>query len=304
MSSHFFNNKKILRIGLISLFCGVALTSCVKIIDLTPPATIYRNVLVGVLNPDSLIKVQVFETLPNTVSENNYKGMNGLGVYMTESNGNKLKMDDAGNGIYVLNQKPKVGTLYTIEAIINDNITLQAQDSVPTLEVPLVKLTDPKSENFNSNPDLIISKPVSTNANWWFSFNFIKGADNSPQSLLSNSSYLDIFNSRIDNIDGRRRYRYIVRVLPNMPDKAEIELGFVNSIKDTDSAYVYLSALSPSYDKYLKTAIIAQQRSISDKDGNLKNPFGDFFSTYSNVKNGLGIFVGQNSKKLYLKKGR
>ncbi len=81
----------------------------------------------------------------------------------------------------------------------------------------------------------------------------------------------------------------------------DISLGFVSSIKSVDSAFVYFSCLSPTYDKYLKTAITAYQNSLVDNSGDLKNPFGDFLPVYSNVKNGLGIFVGFNSKKIVLK---
>jgi hypothetical protein len=169
------------------------------------------------------------------------------------------------------------------------------------LDLPLISLTKPKPENYNSNPDLIITKNIDTKSLWWFSLNFVKNNNNTPQTLLSNSTNLDLFNSKINNIDGRRNYYLITRINPEMPLKKEINIGFVNSIKDVDSAFVYFSCLSPTYDKYLKTAISAYQNSLVDSQGDLKNPFGDFLPVYSNIKNGLGIFAGINSKKIPLK---
>lgn len=281
--------------------CSFALASCVKSLDIAPPAHISQNVLVGVLHPDSSIKIRIFKTLPSISKENNYEGINNLVVNIFEDKNQKIVLKSTGNGYYSTNIKPKAGHFYAIEAIISENNILTAQDSIPIFELPLIQLTKPNPDNYNSNPDVIFTKNTNRQPYYWFSLNFSKKNINSPLTILSDSPYLDIFNSKINNIDGRRDYEVITRIKPDMPLGKEIRIGFVNSIKDTDAAYLYISCLSSNYDKYLKTAITAYQNSLVDNAGDLKNPFGDFLPVYSNVKNGLGIFVGYNSKKVLLK---
>jgi hypothetical protein len=293
------NNSK--KAFFVILYLSFIQISCVKLLDIEAPIYISQNVLIGVLHPDSCIKVRVFKTLPSSFKDNNYTGIDSLKVIVFEDKKEQFTLKNVGNGYYEIPIKPKSGHLYSVEAKIDEGNIISAQDSIPVLEVPLITLTQPKPENFNSNPDLVITKNINNKSIWWFSLNFIKKGISTPQTLLSNSQNLDIFNSKVNNIDGRRDFYLITRVLPEMPLGKEINIGFVNAIKDVDAAFIYFSCVSPTYDKYLKTAIEAYQNSLVDNSGNVKNPFGNFLPVYSNVKNGLGIFIAYNTKKVQIK---
>jgi hypothetical protein len=277
-------------------------TACVSILDIDLPKSQEVPVLVSLLHPDSTLKVRISKTIPYD-SQNGFVEISSAKVVITEDGINRYTLKYVGNGTYESNYKPKENSIYSIEAKIDENITLSAKDTIPKLILPEIEITQSNPKNPNNNPDIFIKKKTNLMINWWISLLFYRNNPTriSVQNIQSNSPYFDFFNSRIDNLTGLRSYYYINRVVPNAPIDTPIKISFINAYREANFVYIDVINTSKQYDKYLKSAIITFQGNLIDASGDIKNPFGEFLTTYSNVNNGIGVFVASNSKRISLK---
>jgi hypothetical protein len=307
------------------------LTACVKDIDL--PINFKKQVVVvGTLNPDSLISLRLSYSLPPN-DANKYTAINIADVSFFENGQLIGQLAVAQNGLYSLNSRPTIGREYAVKIKVAGFDEVYASDTLPPRPV-LQLYKHPATGNPNNNPDmeLRVLNIASLHRNSiWFDV-YVKNetlevfANVSPNGTvilpgeeykymkthygfatlytLSNSQYLDRFNSVFDGLVGKYTFGDPVRIdtdLIRLDPKPIIAFTFVNQIlpKYQNTAFMYAFTASETYNRYLKSAISAYQNRLLDSYGNLNNPFAEPTPVYSNVKNGLGIWAGYSAVKIY-----
>ena len=263
--------------------------SCVQEIDITPPLQKPKVVLMGFINPDSVMKVNI--KLTNTTNEKIVKFPRIKQIRFYENNNLisetvKTKI----NGEYYADYYPKVGNLYKVEVITEEYGTIAAEDSLvkrneieikgrvktaKEIENPFYEVT---LKNVNRIAYLVIIKRES---------NKIIQFD-----ILSDSNWLDPLGSYYDYRSGLGKIYEILYA--RLDDKAKgqkivsipfsVGSGKLITSNIGDMATLEVISGSNKLDKYLKSLMI-------NSTGKLYNPFAEPSPTYSNVDGGLGYFV-------------
>jgi Domain of unknown function (DUF4249) len=288
------------------------LTGCVKTIDLQVVSFQKQVVLVGVLNPDSLIAVRVsYSNRPDSVVV--YQYINEAKVFFYEDGHLIGQLTKGNKGLYKLSQKPIEGRRYGVRVQVIGYADVTAEDTIP--ERPLIALTksgkNPLNPNENSDYELFVqNKDLNKLTGLWFgayttatynivsSSSFFKFASMEYLNILSNSPYLDRFNSFFDGLNGRYTFGDPVRIDLSsfrLDKTASIPLTISNQILKTEKASLYVYSMSLVYDSYLKSAITAYQNRLFDSSGAINNPFAEPTPVYGNITNGLGIWAAYSS---------
>jgi hypothetical protein len=263
--------------------------SCVQEIDITPPTQKSKVVLMGFINPDSVLKVNV--KLTNTTNEKVVVFPEVKYVKFYENNNLiiesvKTKINDE----YYADYYPKVGNLYKVEVITEEYGIVSAEDSlIKNLNIEFKgriktarEIENPFYEvilkNINQNAYLTIRKKE---------LNKIIQFD-----ILSDSNWLDPLGSYYDYRSGLGKIYEILYV--RLDDKAKgqkivyipfsIASGKLITSNVGDMVTLEVISGSNKLDKYLKSLMI-------NSTGKLYNPFAEPSPTYSNVDSGLGYFV-------------
>lgn len=263
--------------------------SCVQETDITPPPQNPKVVLMGFINPDSLLKVNL--KLTNNINEKTVSFPKIKQVRFYE-NGKLINesVETKTIGEYYVNYRPKVGNLYKVEVITEDYGTVSAKDNlvknidtklngkvrtVRELENPFYEIT---FKNINQSAYLNVTKRESGK--------IIKF------DILSDSNWLDPLGSFYDYRSGLGKVYEILYA--RLDDKAkrqkEISLSFsvvsgkLFTPNKGDFATLDVITGSDKLDKYLKSLML-------NETGKLYNPFAEPSPTYSNVDGGLGYFL-------------
>lgn len=317
-----FERSKAGTIIMVLLF----LQGCVKTVDL--PGNIFKKqvVAVGTPNPDSMLSVRLTYSLrPDTAAV--YQGITNAEVSFLEDGIVLGKVSNAPKGVYSFNKQPLAGKRYAIRVNVPGFDELYAEDIIPqaTSVISSKLASNPSNPNFSSDFELRITNYSPPQTPIWFGiYNTRKVRTVKPGSptgsnlpddifyeylntaslgLLSNSQYLDRFNSFFDGLSGKYSFGDPARVDPvsaTFDPNPVIRYTIVNQIKKEDQVFTYSFAASASYDKYLKSSIIAYQNRLLDASGALNNPFAEPTPVYSNIKNGLGIWGAYNAKRTML----
>jgi hypothetical protein len=301
------------------------LTACVKDIDL--PINFKKQiVVVGILNPDSLISLRLSYSLPPN-DTNKYTTIDKADVFFFENGQPIGQLAAAQNGLYTLKRRPTIGKEYAVKIKAVGFDEVYAADTLPPRpSLQLYKYT--ATGNYNNNPNMelrIMNVKAIQKSSIWFnvyvkneSRQILQTGTSLPGEeykyikihygltslyILSNSQYLDRFNSIFDGLSGKYAFGDPARIdtdLIKLDPKPIIEFTFVNQIlpKYQNTAFMYAFTASETYNRYLKSAINAYQNRLLDSYGDLNNPFAEPTPVYSNVKNGLGIWAGYSGVKL------
>ncbi len=301
------------------------LQGCVKTVDL--PDNVFKKqvVAVGTPNPDSVLSVRLTYSLrPDTTSS--YQGITNAEVSFLEDGVVLGKVSNASKGVYSFNKRPVAGKTYAIKVNVPGFDEIYAEDTIPQAPRVISSKFASNPNNPNSSPDfeLRITNYAFTQTPIWFgiySTRKVRGVKpGSPTGevtpdifyeyistanlgLLSNSQYLDRFNSFFDGLSGKYSFGDPARVDPvstTFDPNPVIRYTIVNQIKKDDQVFTYSFAASAGYDRYLKSSIMAYQNRLLDASGALNNPFAEPTPVYSNIKNGLGIWGAYNAKRTVL----
>jgi hypothetical protein len=302
-----------IHLSVLSILIWV-LCSCVKVIDLRTPNYTEKNVLNCILNPDSIITVQLTKSIPindptrlSTVLDAN--------VFCYENDSLIGKLSFSGQNYY-LNYKPKPSKNYKIEAFTPDGMLISGEDYVPNMPLVNIETSFPIIQNINNNPDIYLSVSgidTSRSRIWFSAYMKLFSADQRTlriqnQVVESSNSFLDTFNSSMSGSSVKRDWNFYVRLNPSLiSNNASFIFNTFNPTKDIDKIGENLSLQfisgSTSFDQYLKSYIIAFDNRLVSNENGLNNPFAELTPVYSNVKNGLGVVIGYNSKVFLIIEG-
>jgi hypothetical protein len=172
-------------------------TSCEKVIDLKLNSSETLYVLKGeVIAGDTTHQLSITTSIPFDQS-NNFPGVAGALVTLSDNQGNSTTMVDTGNGIYkALNFLAVEGRSYTIKAVIGDQ-TFESTTTIPAT-VPLVGALAIPSSFFGVEGNLIVpgfQDPAESRNYYRFHFFEKDSLSNDSGDLISND---DITNGQFN----------------------------------------------------------------------------------------------------------
>lgn len=301
------------------------LQGCVKTVDL--PGNVFKKqvVVIGTPNPDSVLSVRLTYSLrPDTSAI--YQAITNAEVLFLENGLVLGRVANAPKGVYLFNKKPLAGKTYSIRVSVPGFEEIYAEDSIPPAPRVISSKFAANPDNPNSSPDFeirVTNYSLTPTPIWFGIYNTRKVRGVKPGSplgevtpdvfyeylstanlnILSNSPYLDRFNSFFDGLSGKYSFGDPARLDPvatTFDANPVIRYTILNQIKNDDQVFTYSFAASAGYDRYLKSSISAYQNRLLDASGALNNPFAEPTPVYSNIKNGLGIWGAYNAKRTVL----
>lgn len=304
-------------------FIGLALIvvawGCTKTIDLALPDYVKEPVVTALLNPDSLIRVQLAYSFAANSVQTTPEPIQNARVTLSEDGNLLPALTEGKAGQYTLNRKPKPGSVYSLTVLTPTGQTLLATDRIPDRPTLSAQLTDPNPANSNTNPDILLTlRPYqNTSAVQWLSVYMREqtGPQNLPetntQGIQSNSLLFDDFNSNLSGKNYKRTYWPYARIKPIAIESLEnsvLTFNTGNSIQRVDAPGEFYQLTiwtgSNAFDQYLRSVVIAYQNRISDEGGISENPFVQPSPITSNVTNGKGVFAGYATQVIVLKEGK
>ncbi|TAE24110.1 MAG: DUF4249 domain-containing protein [Cytophagales bacterium] len=306
--------KQFIGLGFIVFAWG-----CTKTIDLALPDYIKEPVVTALLNPDSLIRVQLSYSFPANSVQTIPEPIQKARVTLSEDGNLLPPLTEGKAGQYALNRKPQPGSVYSLTVLTPIGKTLLATDRIPVRPTLSAQLSDPNPANSNSNPDILLTlRPYeNTSSVQWLSvyMRVLTGPQNLPetntQGIQSNSLLFDDFNSNLSGKNYKRTYWPYTRIKPTVFESLEnpiLTFNTGNSIQrvDTPGEFYQLTIWTGSnaFDNYLRSVVIAYQNRISDDGDISENPFVQPSPIVSNVTNGKGVFAGYTTQVILLKEGK
>lgn len=308
------------------------LVGCERTLSIEGPPYQKKAVLTGLLFPDSAITIRLTYTAPASTTTA-YEAITNAQVQLFDNGQPTGLLANRGQGFYRTAVFPKAGHTYRVVAIIPGYGQLQAEDQMPVR--PAGKLTvDNRAEgNPNNNPNFQLTfQPADAVTPYWFSFyvtkqeSILSGNCNSlpgdPQLgpctgryvlysrrnyILTNSGYLDRFNSDYDGSSGAYIYSDFARFDPAFVLGKPVDLIFTtynqlaypkDRVKGEVNA-VDLIATGPNYDRFLRSVLQAQMNQVTSSDDLLNNPFAEVTPVYTNVTGGLGILGAVSLQRFF-----
>lgn len=280
--------------------------SCVKVIDLPSKSFKPQVVVVGILNPDSLLSVRLsYSQRPDTLIK--YQAINEAKVLFYEDETLIGELTQGRNGLFQLNYKPLSGKKYGLKISVVNQDDIFAEDIVPPRPIASIFKSPNNPNNPNSNPDYKLQIRSSLSSHYWIGayssvvYNIVtpdlltfKFPSHLNLNIISNNPYLDRFNSFFDGLSGRYNFGDPVRIdmtTFRLEANALIDFSTTNKIPRDQKGFIYVYSVSDNYDQYLKSAIMSYQNRLFDSSGAFNNPFAEPTPIYSNIKNGLGIWA-------------
>ena len=286
--------------------------ACISETVFTLPEVSKEVVVNGLLSTDDSLNVQL--SWSGKVNEVEFLPVRGAQVSVLEDKTQRYVLLESADGLYYHPYKPKTGSVYELEVLLDGHSPITAVDSIPGRASFKAYLTEPIASNFNGNQDLILEiSEGEEGSSRWVSVNMFRYSIQNRDSLgrttqlSSNSIYLDDFNSEINNASGLNDFKIMSRIIPGILNPVSIKYNIVNQLstlkrKGERLELTYLTA-SLTFDKYLKSAITAYTNGVTNQYGKFNNPFGQYLVTYSNVQNGLGIWAAGAYEKVILVEG-
>ncbi|RDB05458.1 DUF4249 family protein [Runella aurantiaca] len=279
------------------------LTGCIRNIDIPYPDYKPQKVLMGTLEPNKPISIRLSNTLPVTSTDTVYPPITNAKVLCFEDGILLGELSHQKDGIYSLEKTPKSKSIYKIQASI-DSEMITATDTMPSPINFSVELTKDNLQNVNYNPDFKLEIQRESKSYNWFSITYYRASPPvivRPQPFFSESVYLDLFNSS-KSLNGKTLHGFNIRIKPEYIGKLAIEGVPGNQFNKDSSLYVQFLDVSYSYDRYLKTAIVAWENRVSNNEGGLNNPFYEPVTIYSNVTGGIGILGSVQTRLVVVKR--
>ena len=254
--------KKILYTAM--LF-SVLFTSCEKVIDLKLNSSETLYVLKAeVVAGDSTHQLSITTTIPFDQS-NNFPGVQGALVTLTDNLGNTCTMVEVGNGIYEAQNFLAVeGRTYTMKAVIGDK-TFESTTTIPNT-VPLLGALVIPSSFFGAQGNLIVptfQDPAEYRNYYRFRYFEKDSVNNDSGDLLSND---DITNGQIN------QQPFIGNYLPISGDTVVYRMYGID-----ESVYTFF---------------FSKQTNTNSGSGAPANPISNW------TNNALGYFSAQNFQEI------
>ncbi len=295
-------NKKITVFA--SIIAVLLYSSCTKILDDELPEKDPKLVINGIINPDSILKINISKTFHifEDESSNNLPFVEGAATKLYQDGQFLFNLEENENGYYTKpGFFPSLNHSYKFEVEKSGYDAVQAETTIPT---PVA---------IHSFDTLIIIENDEFYSNMEFKC-ILKYLD--PQGV-ANYYRLDCYQSYI-NEEGEevknRQYIYVDEIDDYLFDKSydyllwsdllsdgkEVNIKFgiyfdfyyydYNNPDTTTITYsIMLNSISEDFYKYDKS------RSLFYESGGSENPFSEPVLIYSNVINGYGVFGGYSS---------
>lgn len=292
--------KAIPYILLILAFAGTV--SCEKIIDINIPEGERKIVVNGLVNPDSLIRINLSRSL-SVLETNEFVYLEGANVQVSKDGSLLGILTEQPNGWYVLpGHYPEAGSVYGLEvsypglASVSANATLadpvsfseidttyQASDFFGGSYQLSFDFQDPDGRNYYALSITATHKVfdyetlsyLDSLTTYSVYFNFLERGDGIQSAFVEDGAVTyygskvffsdDLFSGQIMDVD--------------------IEIGSY-SFFDADTVRLDVSLEHVSEPFYLYAI------SSGKYDQTAGNPFSEPVSVYTNIENGLGIFSG------------
>jgi hypothetical protein len=299
--------------------------SCTESIDLPFPEHSPQVVLNGLLNPDSIIKIQLSWSKP-LGTERKFPPIENAIIKVYENEKLIGASEHRGQGNYILSYFPKSNFTYKVEVNVPNYGLVTAQDRVPDkADIKRISYTVASvgfGQGFNLKIE-IDDHPTENNYYWLTSFRkdykngdydfssrsfFLKDSITYTRGaflLYSNDIYTDKFNATFDASSGYYGYRNYIRVEDAGLNGKTIPITFyqggfflkangnLRQLDKNQALWIDVVSASTEYDKYFKSSFI-HYLNTNAIEGNSPNPFAEPIKIYTNVNNGLGIFAAYN----------
>lgn len=287
----------------------------------------------GLICPDSLIKVRLSHSDAYPKDTDIMPQIEEAVIRLYEDDiylGNLIYNED--KAAHYINAFPKAGSQYTIEVAVQGHELIEGTTSIPanTAISACYKLFEDTGIPFSGKifASVDFSHVLEGEYYWlgvlsdyyksnifdtppYFRYDSTTVHRKLITTLRSRSSAFDNFNSTSDG--GLSNYFYYARLLETTEDVSDLNVDLFsfettyfypyNSMKDLAEdlgIYVVVLKSSEEYDRFLKSTILNYLNSNEESD--IPNPFAEHTITYSNIKNGKGVFAGYNQQLLPLKK--
>lgn len=308
------------------------LVGCERTLSIEGPPYQKKAVLTGLLFPDSAITIRLTYTAPISTTTA-YEAITNAQVQLFDNGQPTSLLANQGKGFYRTAVLPKAGHTYRVVAIIPGYGQLQAEDQMPMQPAGQLTVDNRVQGNPNNNPNFQLTfQPADAVTPYWFSFYvtkqetiFSEGCSTFPGDpqprpctsrdvlysqrnfILTNSGYLDRFNSIYDGSSGAYTYSAFARFDPALVLGKPVDLVFTtyNQIanqKDRAKGEVNavdLIATGPNYDRFLRSVLQAQMNQVTSSDNLLNNPFAEVTPVYTNVTGGLGVLGAVSLQRFF-----
>ncbi len=305
--------------------------SCIVDSDLPFPKGESQFVLNGILNPDSIIKVNLTKTrslalqTPFEVVENAF-----IKLYEDGTLIDTLAYKSSGD--YFSDLKPLEGGHYKIEVSGPDiENSIEGEDTVPARPEYAACFRQTKDPAFTSEYDVTVDiqflklnvaqfQPwiefISNDYKYDFNGNDTSKLLNEKFFIINtNSPHLDDFNGAFDNFSGYYDYHFYLRISDSFANTKDLSVDvfggrttqssrlfryevITNLIKD-QSLILNVINCSPNYDKYLKSTL---QDFLNSEFVGVSTLFSGPVKIHSNIKNGVGIFGSYSTRAVQVNK--
>lgn len=256
-------------------------TSCIKDANVKLPEIKAQPVMYCYISPeDTIIQLRLWLSQPlyTSITGKNDDVVKDASVSISSNNISANLLFNDSTGYYEISTQSfpiNYGQTYNMHVLLKDGTLAEAQTSIPTHQVPIADLKI-DSTNSNSNEDNSILKIY---------FNDDVSATNyySVQAIDVKSPY----NSSYDTVYYSHYFNLLYSDNNHNGEYTELKQNF-----NFSNYYNYLDIylLNCSYDYY--------QFHYSLKNNNGDDLFSEPSLTYTNIKNGLGVFAGYSKSKV------
>jgi len=269
-------------------FIGVMLTSCEKDVNLSLPQSKPKLVINSGVTSDSTWKVYIGRTVAlfDKTSSNEVDDAE----VTIKSEGETIRLQSEGNGIYTSPLKPTIGTKYTIEAKAAGFATATASCVVPprpsfgNISIRTTESSYKKVVEIS----ITIDDPSGTN-----DYYIIETRNSSvtltPPDYRSYWYYYlyteDIFCENVENNESG--YQLLFKDVSFNGNKRKIVFTLETAVSDKDDVECIVKRCSKDFYEYKRTYILYNEYYDS--------PFTQPIQIHSNVTNGVGIFGAYSS---------
>ncbi len=304
----FSDMYKILVKSLLLLFI---FSSCSKIIDIDIPDKEKHIDVIGVMNSESILKMNISKSVSILQSTEGYYSEEGnfissnidfvsnASVKIYENNVYKDTLSFTEYGNYIANFKPVVGSTYKIEVNVPNCETVDAENTIPDkVEIILIDTLTVSSTSFIDTEKMLrceikFTDPSEVNNYYYFNICGKKTYtwyDEYNDSLIvwTDSSNVD-FDTNDPMIDNDSKINTGIIFNDNVINGQTytLNIDFDKYFSDSTMFHFNLYSISSDYYLYLKS-LNKQRESIGG------GPFTEAVQVYTNINNGVGIFAGIN----------
>lgn len=295
---------KILIIPFLSL--SIAFLSCEKIIDIDIPEGERKIVINGLINPDSLVKINVSRSL-SVLENDQFVFLENARVHFYENDDFKALMTYDGGGFYSIpGFYPVSNAEYRIEV---ESAGLQSVQAITNLPSPITmtdidtssvtdewgggslkmsfSLNDPEEENYYAVSMFVTHKIfdyenfelLDSLITYPIYFDFVQNGQGGIQDRLIENNSAIYFNNKVFLSD---------QLFNGKLFDLDLSVGkYFFGQADTVKLEVKVDHVSKSY--YLYAASLNKYYQANG------NPFSEAVSVFTNIEKGLGIFTGYSS---------